>query len=277
MNKTLNRMALAIFWAGAAWSNHAAATSPPIFTACTLTAVPSTIVAGGASLLTTSCTPSSSSATYIWSSNAGLGGTDADGVVRPLTTTTYSVQGSWTFGSISPPAEVTVTVAPGPASVSYLPVIEFYHIGLDHYFVTSDAAEAAAIEGGSAGAGWTRVGSSFNAGGNTGVCRFYGSQSPGPNSHFFTVDANECNMLKQLQASTPATQKRWNFERLEYLSTPPVNATCPVGTAKVYRAYNNGFARGIDSNHRISGDLTAIMELVNRGWIFEGVVMCSPV
>ena len=31
--------------------------------------------------------------------------------------------------------------------------------------------------------------------------------SPGPNSHFYTADAAECAYLKQLQASTPATQQ----------------------------------------------------------------------
>ena len=43
------------------------------------------------------------------------------------------------------------------------------------------------------------------------VCRFYGSLSPGPNSHFYTVDENECAFLKQLQATTPADQPRWNY------------------------------------------------------------------
>jgi hypothetical protein len=43
----------------------------------------------------------------------------------------------------------------------------------------------------------------------------------------------------------------------------------------VYRAYNNGFASGVDSNHRIASSLTAIQEVVNRGWTNEGIVMCA--
>ena len=160
-------------------------------------------------------------------------------------------------------------------------VVEFYNTNLDHYFITADTNEAADIDGGSAGPGWSRTGYSFNSGGSTSVCRFYGSQLPGPNSHFFTLAGSECDGLKQLQASTPDTEKRWNFESLGFVSSPPttggINGTCPTGTQPVYRAYNNGFARGVDSNHRITSSLTAIQEVVTRGWSDEGVVMCAPI
>ena len=155
-------------------------------------------------------------------------------------------------------------------------VIEFYNTILDHYFITADSNEAAGIDGGLAGPGWSRTGNTFKSGGDTPACRFYGSQSPGPNSHFYTVDAGECAWLKQLQASTPGTEKRWNFESLDFFSTPPTNGTCPGGTVPVYRAYNNGFLQDADSNHRITGSPTAIQEVVARGWINEGVVMCAP-
>jgi hypothetical protein len=116
----------------------------------------------------------------------------------------------------------------------------------------------------------------FKSGGNASVCRFYGSISPGPNSHFYTVDPAECARLKQLQATTPATERRWNFESLDFDSTVPSNGTCPSGALPVYRAYNNGFARGIDSNHRITRNMAGILRDVARGWSNEGVVMCAP-
>ena len=155
-------------------------------------------------------------------------------------------------------------------------VTEFYNINLDHYFITADSGEAGAIDNGSAGPGWIRTGGSFKSGGSTSVCRFYGSLSPGPNSHFYTADGSECAMLKDLQASIPSTDKRWNFESLDFASTVPVNQTCAAGTMPIYRAYNNGYARGVDSNHRISANLNAIQDVVNRGWVNEGVVMCAP-
>lgn len=154
-------------------------------------------------------------------------------------------------------------------------VIEFYNTNLDNYFITTDASEAAAIDSGSAGPGWGRTGKSFKSGGTTPVCRFYGSQSPGPNSHFYTVDAGECQNLKEIQASTPATQPRWNFESLDFISTPTTNGTCPSGTAQVCRAYNNGSTRKVDSNHRITSSLSAIKEVAFRGWKDEGLVMCA--
>ena len=155
-------------------------------------------------------------------------------------------------------------------------VVEFYNTFLDNYFITADAIEATAIDNGSAGLGWMRTGNSFKSGGSTPVCRFYGSQYPGPNSHFYALLGPECDSLKQLQASTPATQKRWNFESLDFYSTPPVSGLCQSGTMPVYRAYNNGFARGVDSNHRITSNSAAIQQVISRGWIYEGVVMCAP-
>ena len=156
------------------------------------------------------------------------------------------------------------------------PVVEFYNINLDHYFITADANQAVQIDNGSAGAGWSRTGNTFKAGGNTAVCRFYGSMSPGPNSHFYTVIPTECSDLKALQASTPDTVQRWNFESLDFNSTPPISRVCASGLVPVYRAYNNGFMRGVDSNHRISANQSAIDEVVAQGWTNEGIVMCAP-
>ena len=157
-------------------------------------------------------------------------------------------------------------------------VTEFYNTPLDNYFITSDPIEVAAIESGGAGPGWARTGNSFNfnSGGDTSVCRFYGSLNPGPNSHFYTVSAAECNGLKAAQATTPASVPRWNFESLDFISTVPVSGACPDGTVPVYRAYNNGFNRKVDSNHRITGNAAGIAAVVARGWVSEGIVMCAP-
>jgi hypothetical protein len=161
--------------------------------------------------------------------------------------------------------------------VSAATVVEFYNSNLDTYFITAGPTEQAAIDGGSAGPGWSRTGYTFPAGGSTPVCRFYGSVWPGPNSHFYTVDPTECAFLKSLQIITPITQPRWNFENLDFLSTPvQANGTCLAGTVPVYRAYNNGSTRGVDSNHRITTSMAAIQEVVNRGWTYEGAVMCAP-
>ncbi|MBK7472885.1 MAG: beta-propeller fold lactonase family protein [Betaproteobacteria bacterium] len=160
-------------------------------------------------------------------------------------------------------------------------VVEYYHNVLDNYFITSDPVEQAAVDAGAAGANWRRTGGTFKAGGTNQVCRFYGNNNInpatgtryGPNSHFYTADAAECAGLKA--AYTPAG-KSWSFESNDFSTTPAVNGGCAPGLVPVYRAYNNGFARGIDSNHRITSSQPAIADMVTRGWISEGVVMCAP-
>ncbi len=166
--------------------------------------------------------------------------------------------------------------APVVFGASEATVIEFHNTILDHYFLTASSIEAAAIDAGSAGPGWVRTGNSFKSGGVFPVCRFYGSPDPGPNSHFFTADAAECASLRQLQLTASPLLPRWNFESFDFVSTPHDGGLCPPATVPAYRAYNNGFALGIDSNHRISTSLAAIQQVVARGWIYEGVAMCAP-
>ncbi|MDP2827779.1 MAG: peptidylprolyl isomerase [Sulfuricellaceae bacterium] len=170
----------------------------------------------------------------------------------------------------------SVSVLPELAGGGAVPVVEFYNTNLDHYFITANTSEAEAIDNGSAGTGWYRTGETFKSGGSASVCRFYGSQSPGPNSHFYTADPDECEQIKQVQTSTPATQKRWNFESMDFVTSAPAKGVCLSGLIPIYRAYNNGYARGMDSNHRITSSVTAIQQLESLGWINEGVVMCAP-
>ncbi|MBI3147378.1 MAG: hypothetical protein HYZ17_02560 [Betaproteobacteria bacterium] len=66
------------------------------------------------------------------------------------------------------------------------------------------------------------------------------------------------------------------FETSAFSSTPALSGTCASGTVPVYRAYNNGYARGIDANHRITASATAYQQALASGWIGEGVVMCAP-
>ena len=155
-------------------------------------------------------------------------------------------------------------------------VIEFYNAPLDNFFITADPVEAAAVDSGGGGPGWSRTGNLFQSGGPIAVCRFYGSLSPGPNSHFYTASASECAQLKAIQASTPASVPRWNFESNDFLTDVPVNGACPAQKVPVFRAYNDGFNRHVDSNHRITSNAASIQEVVARGWTSEGTVMCAP-
>ena len=147
-------------------------------------------------------------------------------------------------------------------------VTEFFNAGLNHFFLTSNAAEAASIDAGGSGPGWTRTGNVFKSGGPNAVCRFYGVQAfGGPNGHFYTVDPAECDQVR--------LDPGWHFESLDFAATPPgPGGACPAGLQSVYRAYNHRFAEH-DSNHRITASLAAYQQQVAAGWTGEGVVMCA--
>ena len=197
--------------------------------------------------------------------------------VAPGTGNYLGVGGSAT-ASISDTAQATATV------VEFLDTQDFPGSPGGHFFYSSDPAEQAAVDAGAAGK-FFRTNRTFKTGGSTPVCRFYGSIAPGPNSHFFTVNADECNQLKSLQKTpVPANLQQWNYERIEYNTTPPVAVNgalaCPAGTSPLYRAYNNAFSpTGVknpwDSNHRFTPALADIAAMVAVGWRDEGLQFCT--
>jgi serine protease len=163
------------------------------------------------------------------------------------------------------------TAPPTPAQS----VIEFFNTMLGHYFITADASEASAIDQGSVGPGWQRTGKGFLAwtaasgvpDASLPVCRFYGTLGRGPNSHFYTVNANECAIVKN--------DPGWTYEGIAFYAFLPASEKCPGALQPVYRAYNNRFAQN-DSNHRYAVDLSTLQSLVTQGWTIEGAVFCVP-
>ena len=126
---------------------------------------------------------------------------------------------------------------PLPAIQGERIVIEYYNASLDHYFITSEPAEAAMLDAGTTVAGWQRTGFEFKlrpAGDARGVtaCRFFGTPGIGPNSHFFTIDGDECTKVKN--------NPYWTYEGLAFNAEPPVAAVCPNDRVPVVRIYNNG-------------------------------------
>ena len=176
-----------------------------------------------------------------------------------------------------------IIVAGCSKPVPTVQVFEFYNANLDRYFRTANADEASALRS-SAASGEVDTGKTFLAFPRADypkdakpVCRFYGSQSPGPNSHFYTADAAECDNLKKLQQTVAAVEKRWNFEEVAFAVKAPSGDSCPGDApVPVYRAYNKGFERGRDSNHRLVTDKALYQDMIAKGWSGEGVAMCAP-
>ena len=150
--------------------------------------------------------------------------------------------------------------------------VEFYNRALNHYFLTANPAEAAALDAGTNVKGWTRTGGQFSvftdpATACSAVCRFFGTPGKGPNSHFYTADAAECAKVRTLPA--------WTFEEIAFYIPLPVNGTA-AAPRPVYRSYYSDQIS--DANHRFTVDLTAHVRMTQRrGDVLEGVVMCAPV
>ena len=201
-----------------------------------------------------------------------------------LTLTVAAGSGNYLGVGNTASATISETTIVAATVVEYLDTDDFLDSPGGHFFYSSDPAEQAAVDAGAAGK-FRRTGRTFKTGGSSPVCRFYGSIAPGPNSHFFTVSPEECNALKSQQRTpTPTSVQQWNYERIEYNTTPPqiVNGVlgCPPGTVPLYRAYNNAFtATGVknawDSNHRFTPNQADIATMVGQGWRNEGLQFCT--
>jgi len=168
-------------------------------------------------------------------------------------------------------------VAAGPVPVATPPpvdVVEFYNAPLNHWFLTANADEAAAIDRGAVGPNWVRTGLGFRAyaaastgGGAVDVCRFFGTPGVGPSSHFFTGNAAECAAVR--------ANPYWLDEGIAFRAIVPAGGACPAGSAPVIRFFWPG-GYTLASRHRYSSDAATIAALrADAAWIEEGPVFCS--
>jgi hypothetical protein len=173
-------------------------------------------------------------------------------------------------------------------SLPALPVaaIEYYHAGLDHYFISSLQVEIDTLDTGLI-SGWARTGQTIKvfptqASGGAGVnpvCRFYIPPVHG-NSHFFTASPTECNLVVQKTATDP-NFSGYVFESPNVFFEALPNTTtgaCPTGMGPVYRLWN----QRIDSNHRYTSSAATKAQMVAAGYVAEGygpdaTIMCAPV
>ena len=169
---------------------------------------------------------------------------------------------------------LSVVYAQGAAAIEpTASVIEYYNASLNLFLATAYPDEAAKLDQGFGGKGWTRTGVTWNAWANPGdsstavpVCRFSGAPGTVPYSHFYTADANECAVVKQ----DPA----WTFDAIAFYIDVPQNGTCKAGSTPVYRSFYPGAGASL-SHQRFLPDLT-MFERVAGSSIFDGLVMCSP-
>jgi glucose/arabinose dehydrogenase len=178
------------------------------------------------------------------------------------------------YGAAGTP--VTIGLAGTGGAPGVADVIEFYHAALDHYFISSLAADIDAIDSGRF-QGWTRTGRTFKAystmqAGASAVCRFYIPPAAG-DSHFLSASPIEC---AEVLAKFPAFTYESPAVMYEFLPDLASGA-CPQSTVPVYRVWN----RRADSNHRYTTDRALRDTMVAQGYVAEGygpdaVVMCAP-
>ena len=214
---------------------------------------------------TTGAFTSSRSPAPFVDTNGTWGLSDAVGVVtvrisadgRTLTLT----DGSGTT-SISRVGATYVAPAPVPANTT----VEYYHVGFEHYFVTSLAGEISMLDAG-AFSGWARTGQTFKVyplgdPGTSNVCRFFSAAFAPRSSHFYTPFASECAVRKN--------DPHWTFEGEVFgFRLPDASGGCAAGTVPLYRFYNNG-ADGAP-NHRFTTSPAVRAQMIAQGWTAEGL------
>jgi YVTN family beta-propeller protein len=162
----------------------------------------------------------------------------------------------------------------GPEAVTSA-TVEYYHAGLDHYFITWMPNEIAILDAGTQIKGWARTGYSFKTytvagSGTSPVCRYYIPPGLG-DSHFFGRGTVECDATGQKNPSFVLEAPAFMHMLL------PATGICPANTTPVYRAFSNR----PDANHRYMTDSAVRDQMVAKGWLAEGdgpdlVVMCAP-
>jgi hypothetical protein len=148
-------------------------------------------------------------------------------------------------------------------------VVEFYHAGFDHYFITGSEQDVSILDAGML-PGWSRTGYSFYAwagaaGGTNPVCRYYIPPANG-DSHFFSASPDDCAIIP---INYPWLVKE--SDAAFYIALPDLaTGACAANQVAVYRFWNGRF----DSNHRYTTSTAA-------GYLAEGygpdkVAMCAP-
>ena len=158
-----------------------------------------------------------------------------------------------------------------PVSPADADVVEFVYPPAEHYFLPASPDEAAALD---ASGLWQRTGFHFRAWSADGgapatlpVCRFTGTPNIGPNSHFFTADAQECAIV----ASNPY----WVYEGTAFRTLVPGAGACASGTSPVIRFFRPG-TDVTQVRHRYVVDPAEAQVMRSAGWQEEGAVFCAP-
>ena len=161
-------------------------------------------------------------------------------------------------------------IAPSPAQGGERIVVEFRNDALNHYFITAEPDEAAMLDAGVVIPGWQRTGFDFKewARAIRTACR-HAASSARPASVPIRTSIRSATTSAALTKANPY----WLYEGIAFNSDPPVAEVCAADRVPVVRLYNNGM--GGQASHRFVTSHSEVREMVQRGWMVEGVVFCA--
>jgi hypothetical protein len=163
-----------------------------------------------------------------------------------------------------------LTLASASANGATVRAVEYYHTGYQHYFVTADPVEIAALDGGLVPdlylTGLRYFVDDAPGGGGKPICRFF-TAAFGLPTHFFTGAESECAALK--------ANPDWTYEGIAfYAPLPDASGECPTGTSAIQRFFNNGHDGA--PNHAYTPNPRKAALLARAGWASEGTAFCVP-
>ena len=163
-------------------------------------------------------------------------------------------------------------------------LVEYYHAGLNYYFMTSRDNEKALLD---AVPAWARTGATFPMlaypePAVSGNVRFFFdkvAKSGTRGSHFYTISSSDVAALTALNPTNAATPQKPQNEGVDSYAYRPngtgVSATCGAGQVPVYRLFR-GSKFPDDPNHRFTTSLSIYNQFVAQNWDGEGVAFCVP-
>jgi len=187
-----------------------------------------------------------------------------------------NADGQLGIGGTSSPGEPVPAHVRGLEGIPTAPVpmVEFYHEELDHYFMTWVESEIGELDAGTTHRGWRRTGGSFMTfvvpqADTVPVCRYY-IPPPFGSSHFYGRGPAECDDVARKFPHLVLEQPDF------FHAVLPAGGSCPGGTRPVYRVFNGR----ADANHRYTTDRAVRDQMVAKGWTAEGdgpdyVAMCT--
>lgn len=188
------------------------------------------------------------------------------------------------------PLSASCTVSSAAKAIEFLPVgnkvgvtlTEYYHAGLDYYFLTGRDSDKAALDAVSA---FARTGKEIKMYRVANVetlpleRHFFAkiAKAGARGSHFFTVQPEDQILFAGLNPTNLALDAQPLLEGIEGYAVPKLPAgVCPTDTVPIYRAYKGAPRHVDDGNHRFSTSLTQHQDMVNRlGWLDEGIAFCG--